>query len=485
MLDENLPSKLSSHLVVWVIMLRLTAFYINPSTDDTKHNATIYLAHRGAEAEPAYSIRHPDPSLPASKNRYAAALFDSYNPEILFGEVLLIPQWTQPNPTQEEIRLNGGVPPPPQPILPTEFTVQLYNPDQQVVVKQRPKTWNSASYWEFEMPQQTFRRPSASALDRTQNDPTAADTTPKINFKWKKEGTLSKDLVCSLSGKSTNPDGSKRKNREPDITIAIFKHLREITIYEPNMNRVDMEDPKGLEIVLLLSAAVIRDVYYAPIRETFNIVEAPRRRSSGLIPSSKTSSAATAALYPSPPPRRQSGSPRPYSPALQSQTTPSSNPIPRPPPQNPISNPRPPPTDPRSQWELDAETARLRKQVEAEERERKRAEHKELKRLKKMLEDEEREARRKQAEIDQETERLRREYADEPNRLGSRTSRPPLPQRLDVASGGSSGGFYGGGASSSRPDDGRRLRGKMSIFSLRSSSGADAQKLAKKRSAVF
>lgn len=485
MLDENLPSKLRSHLVVGLIMLTLTAFYINPSTDDTKHNATIYLAHRGAEAEPAYSIRHPDPSLPASKNRYAAALFDSYNPEILFGEVLLIPQWTQPNPTQEEIRLNGGVPPPPQPILPTEFTVQLYNPDQQVVVKQRPKTWNSAPYWEFEMPQQTFRRPSASALDRTQNDPTAADTTPKINFKWKKEGTLSKDLVCSLSGKSTNPDGSKRKNREPDITIAIFKHLREITIYEPNMNRVDMEDPKGLEIVLLLSAAVIRDVYYAPIRETFNIIEAPRRSSNGLIPSSKTSSAATAALYPSPPPRRQSGSPRLYSTALQSQASPSSNPIPRPPPQNPISNPRPPPTDPRSQWELDAETARLRKQVEAEERERKRAEHKELKRLKKMLEDEEREAHRKQAEIDRETERLRREYADEPNRLNSRTSRPPLPQRLDVASGSSSGGFYGGGASSLRPDDGRRLRGKMSIFGLRSNNGADAQKLFKKRSAVF
>ena len=465
-------------------MLTPVAFYINPSTDDTKHNATIYLAQYGAEAEPAYSIRHPDPSLPASKNRYAAALYDSYNSEILFGEVLLIPQWTQPSPTQEEIRLNGGVPPPPQPILPTEFTVQLYNPDQQVVVKQRPKTWNSAPYWEFEMPQQTFRKPSASALDRTQNDPTAADTTPKINFKWRKEGTLSKDLVCSLSGKSTNPDGSKRKNREPDITVAIFKHLKEITLYEPNLNRVDMEDPKGLEIVLLLSAAIIRDVYYGQMKETFNITEAPRRSSSGAVPSAKMSSAATAALYNAPPSQKSSRSPRSSSAALYSQDRPS-NPSLRPPLQNKTSNPRPPPTDPRSQWELDAETARLKKQVEQEERERKRAEQKEMKRLKKMLEEEQREARRKQAEIDRETERLRREYLDEQNRLNNRNPRPPLPQRYDVSSGSSSSGFYGGGPSLLRPDHGRRLGGKMSIFSLRSNNDADAQKLPKKRSAVF
>ena len=463
------------------MMLTLIAFYINPSTDGTKHNSTIYLVQYGAEAEPAYSVRHPDPSSPASKNRYAAALYDSYNPEILFGEVLLIPQWTQPSPTQEEIRLNGGVPPPPQPILPTEFTVQLYNPDQQVVVRQRPKTWNSAPYWEFEMPQQTFRRPSASALDRTQNDPTAADTTPKINFKWKKEGTLSKDLVCSLSGKSTNPDGSKRKNREPDITIAMFKHLREITLYEPNLNRVDMEDPKGLEIVLLLSAAIIRDVYYGQIRETFNITEAPRRSSNGVVPSNKMSSAATAALYNAPPPPKQSRSPRSSSAALHSQETPSNPSLAL---QNQISNPRPPPTDPRSQWEIDAETARLKKQVEHEERERKRAEQKEMKRLKKMLEEEEREASRKRAEIDRETERLRREYVDEQNRLNHRNSRPPLPQRPEASGGSSSGGFYGGGGSSLRPDDGRRLRGKLSIFSLRGNNG-DAQKLSKKRSAVF
>ena len=464
-------------------MLTQTAFYIKPSTDDVNHNATIYLAQYGAGAEPAYSVRHPDPRLPASKNRYAAALYDSYNSEILFGEVLLIPQWTQPTPTQEEIRLNGGVTPPPQPILPTEFTVQLYNPDQQVLVKQRPKTWNSAPYWEFEMPQQTFRQPSASALDRTQSDPTAADTTPKINFKWRKEGTLSKDLICSLSGKSTNPDGSKRKNKEPDITIALFKHLREITLYEPNLYRVEMEDPKGLEVVLLLSATVIRDVYYGQMRETFNITEAPRRSSNGVGPSNNMPSAATPALF-NAPSQRPLQPPRASGVGLRSQHDPS-NPSLRSPLQNQTSNPRPPPTDPRSQWEIDAETARLKKQVEHEEQERKHAEHKEMKRIKKMVEEEEREARRKRAEIDKETERLKKEYLDEQNRLGHRKSKPQLPLRPDARSSNSSGSVFGGGGSLSRPDGGTRLGGKLSIFGLRSSSDSNTHKLQRKRSAVF
>ena len=256
--------------------LKYIAFYLRPSSDNVKYNASVFLSHRGSDAAPAYSLRHPDPALPASKNRYAAALYDSYCPEILFGEVLLIPQWTQPTLSAEEIRLNGGVIPPPQPILPTEFTIQLYNPDQQVVVKSRPGSWNRDPSWEFEMPQQSFRQPSNSALDRTQSDPTASETTPKIKFKWKKEGKLSREYVCSLSGKSTNPDGSKRKNKEPDITIALFKHLKEITLYEPNLNRVDMEDPKGLEVVLLLSSIVIREVYNAHIKEVFNITEIPK-----------------------------------------------------------------------------------------------------------------------------------------------------------------------------------------------------------------
>ena len=389
----------------------MQAFYLRASNDGVKHNATVLLSHYGSDALPEYSLRHPDPSLPGSKNRYAAALYDSYNPEVLFGEVLLIPEWTQPNPTPEQIRLNGGVPPPPQPVLPTAFTVQLYNPDQQVLVKHHHGTWRSEAYWEFEMPQQSFRKPSTSALDRTQSDPTASETTPKLGFRWKKDGKLSKDYVCSLSGKSTNPDGSKRKNKEPDITIGLFRHFKEITIYEPNLSRVDMEDPKGLEVVLLLGAIVIREVFSSNIREAFNITETSRRNS-----------AENSHSNPNLPPRRH----------RNTVSNPSSPPVLLS--QSPTSSSRPPPTDPRSQWELDAETARLRQAQEAEERARRKAEHAETKRVQRMLEEEERTAREKQKEVDRETERLRKLYGKEQQQSLAQLNQsarpgPQLPSR--------------------------------------------------------
>ncbi|MCJ1351363.1 MAG: hypothetical protein MMC33_001347 [Icmadophila ericetorum] len=399
MLDENLPT-----------------FYIKPSTDSVKHNSTIYFTQNASEAAPAYSIRHPDPSSPESRNRYAAALYDSYNADVLFGEVLLIPEWTQPSLSAEEIRQNSGIPPPPQPILPSEFTIQLYNPDQQVLLRYHPGSWNTSPYWEFEMPQQTFRQPSTSALDRVQSDPTASETTPKIDFKWKKEGKLSKDLICNLSGKSTKPDGSKKKNKEPDIAICFFRHLREITIYEPNLYRVEMEDLKGLEVVLLLSAAVIRDVYFTPMKETFNITDMPRRSSNDIVPGRRSPLAVTI------PSGRVPASQRPLNQTSNTQQIPSNQP-----------NSRLPPTDPRSQWEIDAETARLKKQVEREEKGKKRREDAELARVKAMLEAEENASRRKQAEIDKETERLRKEYAAEAAaQQRYQEQRPNLPPRINA-----------------------------------------------------
>ena len=488
------------------------------SSDGIKHNASVLLSQNGSDARPEYFLRHPDPSLPGSKNRYAVALYDSYNPEILFGEVLLIPEWTQPTLSQEQIRLNGGVPPPPQPVLPTEFTVQLYNPDQQVVVKYHVGKWISDPYWEFEMPQESFRKPSTSALDRTQSDPTASEITPKLGFRWKKEGKLSKDYILSLSGKSTNPDGSKRRNREPDITIALFRHFKEITIYEPNLSRVEMEDPKGLEVVLLLGAIVIREVYNSPMLETFNITEPPRRHSSSSS-SHRPPPTSNPNSNPSLPPRRQ------HQPSLSNPNIPTQ------------SSSRPPPTDPRSQWELDAETARLRKQLEAEERHRKKAEAAETKRVKRMLEEEERRAREKQKEIDRETERLKKLYGNgqaqqypqpQPPRTNNLyngglpvTSYPPapvqrphsstgLPAQPYIASnlqkppqqqgpylspqpGGGYGGltsdsFFGGGGHPSQPPASQGGRPavvpKKSFWGLRGG-GEEGNRLTKQRSTVF
>ncbi|KMU83603.1 hypothetical protein CIHG_01386 [Coccidioides immitis H538.4] len=202
MLDENLPT-----------------FYIKPSTERPKHQSTYYFCQGGEDPSPAYSVRHLDPDLPASKNRYAVALYDSFCPDILYGEVLLIPKWTQPSLSQEAIRQNNGVPPPPEPILPNEFIIQLYNPDQQVLVRYKPKSWNSPASWQFEMPQQTFRLPSGSSLDRTMSDPAASDITPKLRFNWQKDGKFSKDLTCYLSGKTVDVDDARKRSKEPDITV--------------------------------------------------------------------------------------------------------------------------------------------------------------------------------------------------------------------------------------------------------------------------
>lgn len=359
------------------------------------------------------------------------------------------------------------------------------------------------------MPQQSFRQPSASALDRIQSDPTASETTPKVTFRWKKDGKLSKDYVCSLVGKSTNLDGGKKKHREPDIAVALFSQLKEITIYEPNLHRVDMEDPKGLEVVTLLGAVVIREVYNVPLKEVFNLGDAPRRNSEtsskspiiSHVPVAWNMSAADMSNHISSNGRKDS-------------CPPSSAPDQSRPQQTSKSAFRPPPTDPRSQWEIEVETLRLKKQVEHEERERRRMEHAETKRIRKMVEAEEREARRKQADIDKETERLRKVYAAE-QRQSQPTLKPPLPSRQDhlqqcsapilqtpsprphstVPSSSlqhlqqsqvqSAAYLPAPGNASSLKTDGKKVKGKKSFFGIRSASDGPPQRLRKKQSSVW
>ncbi|KAL1306078.1 hypothetical protein AAFC00_004199 [Neodothiora populina] len=405
MLDESLP-----------------AFFYKRSPDGLLHNTSIFFSQHGSEPQPAYLLQRADPSAAYAKNCYAAAIFDSYNPEVLYGEVMIKPEWTQASLSAEEIRRNNGITPPPSPILPTEFTIQLYNPDQQVVVVQRPGSWGGSASYEFSMPQTTFRTPSASCLDRTQNDPAASATTPKLNFVWRKESKLAKDLTCYMTGKST-ATVVKRKHRDPDITVALYRSLRELTIYQPNLYRVEMEDPKGLEVVLLLGAAIIKDLYFSSnIHQTFNVSEPARKASPRL------------ALGPVGPlgiiPMRPNGLAAKRKSLPRLETTPPSSAKPA------VS----PPADPRTQWDIDAETARLRAQVEAEERqvkaqeaarrrERERADEAETQRLRRMVEAEQREAAKRQEAIDRETERLRREYGVPQSPPQQQPQRPPVPAR--------------------------------------------------------
>ena len=510
MLDENFP-----------------AFFLKPASSGTKHHRDFFLSHHGSDPAPSYVLQYADPSSPSPnhKNCYAAALFDAWNPEVLFGEVLARPGWTQPTLSPEEVKKQGGVPPPPQPILPQEFVVQLYNPDQQVRVELKEGKWGSSDTFVFSMPQDVFRMPSASSLDKGTSDPASLPTTPKINFVWRKESKLGKDLTCFMTGRST--DTKKKSNRkDPDIAIGLWRQMRELTIYEPNVGRIDMEDPKGLEVVLLLSAIVIKDLYFSSrdqLRDMFNVSESPARKlSAGGRRLSHTKSYVGMDGPPNPLSSHPTthGAPQQGPMPIRTANDTKRNSLPRlqtsPPPRASSSTgaaaaTKPPPmADPRAQWELDAETARLKAEADRERREasrkrreREKADEAEARRLQKLMEAEERESRRKEAEIDRETERLRKLYGVKPlpqqdaRRPQANTSRPQQPPRPVMGSNGlyaqpsaSASGLYmsgGAGNPSSLNVPGRPMqKKKSSFFGLRSNSDDGGQnRLNKKSSAMW
>lgn len=245
------------------------------------------------------------------------------------------------------------------------------------------------------MPQRTFRVPSNSTLDQSQSDPATSEVTPKLKFTWRKDGSLSRDFACYLSGKSTTPDG-KKKSKEPDITVSIFKSFKELTLYEPNLSRVEMQDFKGLEVVLLICAVVIRDVYFTPPKEAFNLTDVKSSPTSSkpiAVPETTTASANYAIA--------NGQSDKPQRPRV---TIPSF-----------------------SEKEIEAEQERLRQEEEAERRERLKREKEAERKTLELLKKEEEEARRRQEEIDKETERLRKIYGKEEQQIRQqrRASQPP------------------------------------------------------------
>jgi len=233
---------------------------------------------------------------------------------------------------------------------------------------------------------------------------------------------LSRDLTCYMTGKSTNVVGKKGR-KEADIPVALFRALKEITVYESNLSRVEMEDPKGLEVVLLLTATAIKEVFNGNIRQAFNISDVDRKINGGntvVRDSTGEAAASSPAMVATP-----SSIPQvPSSTKLSQSSAALGGLYTRPPgssaPPKSASYPRPPPTDPRTQWQIDNETQALRAQIEAEDREQRRqeelrrqADEAEAKRLHQMLQREDRERKKKQHEVDAETERLKRIYGDQ------------------------------------------------------------------------
>ncbi|KAI0104189.1 hypothetical protein GGR51DRAFT_522754 [Nemania sp. FL0031] len=384
MLDENLPT-----------------FYFRQASDNPL-STVLYFTQNGSELAAEYTLQKLNPALPQAKNKYAIALGDTSTQGIIFAEVLIEPEFQQPTLSAAEIRAHNGVPPAPAPIIPESFAIQLYNPDQQVVVRGEKSTWMGRETFEFEIPQQTFRMPSASQIDRQQNDPVASSLTPKIMFKWKRESKFSKDMACYMTGRSV---GGK-KSKEPDITVALYKHGREqaVTIYEPNLQRVEVEDRKGLEIVLLLGAEVIREIYLTPGRDSFNVDGAPTTKRKNSRPLA---------------PAHAPGSPKPSGdPYVMTSGIGTSSPANVPPPIT--QQPTPPQQDP-------AELRRQQTIAQQEEREREKRDKAEQKRIKKMLDDEEKERRRREAAVEKETERLRKEFGMAGQDYGPKPNLPPRP----------------------------------------------------------
>ncbi|GJC81007.1 hypothetical protein ColLi_03845 [Colletotrichum liriopes] len=413
MLDENLPT-----------------FHFRPSSDNPL-NTLLYFTHQGSDPTPNYLLKRADPANPAARNKYAAALTDIASQQIIYAEVLVEPEWSQPTLSAAELRAQNGTPAPPQPILPDQVTLQLYNPDSQVVIKTKAGSWGKSDSWEFEMPEQSFRAPSASMIDRSADDPPVSDTVPKVVFRWKRDGRLSKDMTCYMVGKSV----AGKKSKEPDITVALFKdrkHESAVTIYEPNLQRVDVEDRKGLDIVLLLGAEVLRDLFLNPRQNVFNLTATPPPMA-GRRKNSKPPPAAIGPGGPAPPVAAMSGAigNKPASPPAQAM------------------NNGPPRPNARAQWEIDNETKRLQAMVAQEERqarERERRDAEEAKRIKKMLDKEEKERRRKEAEIEAETERLRRLYGVQPD-----APAPGLPPRHQPPPGTTPGSWHVAPAQPPRP----------------------------------
>ncbi|KAK7398636.1 hypothetical protein QQX98_011996 [Neonectria punicea] len=398
MLDENLPT-----------------YRFKPSSENPL-NTLLYFTHNGSDPSAEYLVKRPAPS--AAQNQYALGLLDPLNAAVIYAEVLLKPEWSQPTLSAAEVRAGSGTPPQ-TPVTPDAFAVALYNPDQSVPVRQHPGSWGKSDAWEFEIPERTFKVPSASRIDQDTENPPVSELVPKLVFRWKRDGRMSKEMTCYMTGKTVEG----KKSKEPDITVAFFRGKNDsiLTIYEPNMARVEVEDRRGLEMALIMSAEAIRDLYLNPRQNPFNASAAAlssgRRRNTSPRAASTPGPTMSGALNnarPASPPRTQA------SPIQMSAND-----------------------EARRQAEVEAETLRLKAMVAEEERlarERERRQKEERRQAQKIAEREEKERRKREAEVEKETERLRREYGMEGQDFDNPTSptipSPRLPPRHQLGAPG-------------------------------------------------
>ncbi|KAH8154001.1 uncharacterized protein LAJ45_01768 [Morchella importuna] len=436
------------------------------------------------------------------QNAYNTTLHDAFVPDILYASINARPEIHPSSATSP-----GGTPADPKVLLPSEFAISLFNPDSTTILEHHHSALRG-TYWEFSLPKTSFLPPTSSKLDAA-SAAAAIAHLPRATFRWRKEGGIMTrpQLRCSLVSPANLPSipgtasaSKKAGANEPDIPIAMFlglgekKGIGEITIIQSNLKRVEVEDLKGLEVVLLLSAMAIGDIWFQSTNQMFNLNPPIRGSANGTA-------------------RRKNSMPL----AAATPTIAVSAPEPRSPPTTSPQHGKPPPNDAsfaarfqqqqqshqrRHSTPMDAD-AEYSRRVQEEEKRKRRIAEKEQEEIRKMLaEEESRERRKREEDINRETERLKRIYeaeraeymargarnAAQPQRVSSqqRNQRPPVV-------GGSGGmmmpppqGGRGGAA-----NDEKKLGSRKSFLGLKFGSSSSSKeeekkkKLSKKGSSMF
>ncbi|KAI5803626.1 hypothetical protein DFH27DRAFT_622131 [Peziza echinospora] len=300
-----------------VVDANLPIFHLVPSRTSPTSESVIAHSQNGSTPAPQYLKRRD----PTAADTYAIALRDAHYPDIVYASCSSPALYPQPHRPPLAPSAAGPSEPPDPPKVPAAIPITLYNPTSRVLLRQRPSSWGAGPFWEFSMPKTSFLQPTGSLLDQTVGaSRLALGSVPLATFRWRKEGgVLSRSsLRCSLIHPSNVPvrddgsgahragpsaigniSGGSGGGKEPDITVAIFTNgisggkpgKGEITIYEPSLRRVEVEDLKGLEVMLLMSACVIADVWFSDMRLAFNL--SPER-----IPGSFAGPGRTATLTP-------------------------------------------------------------------------------------------------------------------------------------------------------------------------------------------
>jgi len=350
---------------------------------------TIHFTISGSIPQHLYTLhRFPQPA-----NTYSISLSDAPFPDITYGSLSLplLPSTANPNELQR----------------PSSFTLQLYSPDSTVTITQKHTALTRNNFWEFSLPKSSFLPPTQSALDASYHPPVSETLT----FRWRKEGMgmlTRSQLKCSLVAGGD----------EPDTVLAMYSGIGdksgkgELVVYESNFRRVEMQDLKGLEMVMLLSARIVADVWFNGSSALFNTTQRIGTGMGGPAPPPPYE----------PPAASSSGT---FAERFNSQTYPPDKPTkPAPAPVAPTST-TPTPTFTTARQQAPRQSFAPRQphvpKPQAEEkivdtfeelaaRQRIADEQAEIRR---MLAEEERVAARRQAKIDAETERLKRLYEQE------------------------------------------------------------------------